>query len=84
MILTPVYKCPRCNGVGTTFRPPWVPGDQSTWSGTNTVAYTCSLCDGSGLSLPVVTDTLGGDTERDIGADATPDSTLTTPHQEDR
>lgn len=44
-----VHKCPRCNGVGTTYRPPWVPGDQQTWTATGTPIYECNLCTGTGL-----------------------------------
>lgn len=44
-----VHRCPRCNGVGRTARPPWVPGDVDTWVATSTQDYECSLCHGKGL-----------------------------------
>lgn len=41
--------CPRCNGQGHTWTPPWLPGDQLTWTSTCTESYQCRPCDGTGL-----------------------------------
>jgi hypothetical protein len=44
------HTCPVCTGSGKVSRPPWVAGDQSTWSGSTTfTSYTCRACQGSGV-----------------------------------
>jgi len=43
------YRCPTCNGHGTTIRPPWVAGDQETWSANSTAHYPCRACAGTGV-----------------------------------
>lgn len=41
--------CPRCDGQGHTYRPPWVPGDQPTWTSNTTGSHRCPPCNGTGL-----------------------------------
>lgn len=41
-----VQLCPKCQGQGIVSRPPWVPGDVSTWSSTAAV-YQCDVCHGA-------------------------------------
>lgn len=38
------YKCPVCDGAGKVSRPPWVAGDQPTWSGDSFALYDCQAC----------------------------------------
>jgi DnaJ-class molecular chaperone len=40
--------CPKCNGQGTTSRPPWVPYDQNEWTSSNS-SYLCNICNGAGI-----------------------------------
>lgn len=42
------YKCPVCEGTGTTLRPPGVPGDSREWISDGTV-YPCKACGGTGV-----------------------------------
>jgi len=42
-------KCPVCDGTGLVSKPPWIAGDQHTWSTTNAAPYPCKACSGSGL-----------------------------------
>ena len=43
------HKCPVCNGHQTVSKPPWVAGDQETWSDTSTAPYECKTCHGMGV-----------------------------------
>lgn len=38
-------KCPKCDGQGIVSKPPWIAGDQNTWTDTQT-SHTCNLCNG--------------------------------------
>lgn len=38
--------CPKCNGQGVVNKPPWIAGDQDTWTSTNTT-HLCDVCNGS-------------------------------------
>lgn len=38
--------CPKCDGQGRVSRPPWIPGDQPTWSSPGIHTYPCNLCNG--------------------------------------
>ncbi len=42
-------KCPVCDGAGHVSRPPWVPGDMTTWASSSTQTYPCHACGGLGL-----------------------------------
>jgi DnaJ-class molecular chaperone len=44
-----VTACPVCNGAGTVSRPPWVAGDQMSWTDTGAKNYPCRACDGKGV-----------------------------------
>lgn len=46
--MTP-HKCPACDGHKTVSRPPWIAGDQCTWSDTSTAPYPCQTCEGTGV-----------------------------------
>lgn len=43
-----IVLCPNCHGQKTVSKPPWVAGDQPTWSGTGTPLYACPTCDAKG------------------------------------
>jgi len=43
------FTCPVCCGHGTVQKPPWVAGDQQTWSSGHTGWYTCPACTGEGI-----------------------------------
>jgi DnaJ-class molecular chaperone len=43
------HKCPVCNGQGKVQTPPWLPGDQDTWSAGNIEVYECRVCNGTGV-----------------------------------
>lgn len=43
------FKCPVCNGAGHLNRPPWVAGDQPTWSGGSNETHPCQACGGRGV-----------------------------------
>jgi hypothetical protein len=45
------FACPPCSGTGKVSRPPYLAGDQLTWSGgTNTIdVYPCNACKGTGI-----------------------------------
>jgi hypothetical protein len=47
--MTKVQLCPRCNGQGHTWTPPWLPGDQHTWVTSKLESYKCPPCNGTGL-----------------------------------
>ncbi len=38
-------RCPKCDGQGIVSKPPWIAGDQNTWTDTQ-LTYTCNLCKG--------------------------------------
>lgn len=42
------HKCPVCEGIGTTSRPPYVAGDQATWYASD-CRFPCRACKGSGI-----------------------------------
>ena len=41
--------CPVCQGTGLVSRPPWVAGDQTTWTSSSTGPWPCKPCGGQGL-----------------------------------
>lgn len=41
------YTCPVCNGQGKVSKPPWVAGDQQTWTDSGINSYTCPACHGT-------------------------------------
>ena len=44
------FTCPKCNGQKRVSTPPWVAGDQETYSASDPMAtYPCEVCDGKGL-----------------------------------
>jgi len=47
--MTP-YECPVCHGQGTVSKPPYVAGDQKTWTANNAWdKYPCPACGGTGI-----------------------------------
>lgn len=46
--MTP-HRCPVCNGTGLVSRPPWIAGDQPTWTDTSAGPYLCNACAGTGV-----------------------------------
>lgn len=46
--MTP-HRCPVCTGQGRVSRPPWLPGDMTTWGSADTRSYECHACDGTGI-----------------------------------
>ena len=44
-----IHSCPVCCGQGKVQRPPWVGGDQETWSSAGTELYECRACKGTGI-----------------------------------
>ena len=42
--------CPKCNGQGIVSKPPWIAGDQDTWSST-AASYPCDVCSGGKVLL---------------------------------
>lgn len=54
------HRCPTCNGHGLTNRPPWVAGDQETWSSYSSGPYKCRACNGSGVVWAPAETTEGG------------------------
>ena len=43
------FKCPVCDGTGLVSKPPYIAGDQETWSTSQTGTYPCHACGGSGI-----------------------------------
>lgn len=43
------HTCPPCNGHGTVSRPPWIAGDQESWTASSTNPYPCRACGGTGI-----------------------------------
>lgn len=41
--------CPVCNGYGKVSKPPWVAGDQHTWTSGDTALHECPACQGTGI-----------------------------------
>ena len=41
--------CPTCGGHRTVQKPPWVAGDQNSWTSSNTALYPCPSCCGNGV-----------------------------------
>jgi len=39
-------KCPVCDGTGLVSKPPWVTGDQQTWTDDLVGPFQCPLCQG--------------------------------------
>lgn len=47
--VTVPHKCPVCDGTGKVNKPPWVAGDQPSWTDTSSGPYTCHCCKGCGI-----------------------------------
>jgi len=45
MTAIPYQKCPKCDGQGTVCKPPYVAGDQYTWS-SSAINFVCDVCEG--------------------------------------
>lgn len=44
------YQCPVCHGQKTVSKPPWIAGDQPTWSASTAHdLYPCPTCSGTGI-----------------------------------
>ena len=41
-------KCPVCDGTGLVNKPPWVAGDQHTWTTSGSGPWPCKRCQGIG------------------------------------
>lgn len=45
-----IYQaCPVCHGQGHLNKPPWIAGDQETWTSSTTETYECRVCRGRGI-----------------------------------
>lgn len=44
-----LHICPKCSGQGHVLMPPWVAGDQLTYSTADVKTYDCPACGGSGI-----------------------------------
>ncbi len=43
-------RCPNCNGQTKVNTPPWIGGDQMSWTSSNTMElYECQTCKGKGF-----------------------------------
>lgn len=42
----PYQACPKCQGQGIVSKPPYVPGDQSSWSTSSAMSFQCDVCKG--------------------------------------
>lgn len=38
-------KCPKCDGQGIVSKPPYIAGNQNTWTSSE-ISYTCNVCNG--------------------------------------
>lgn len=47
--LAELILCPKCGGQKFVNKPPWVAGDQQTWSATSTNGHLCVVCNGQGV-----------------------------------
>ena len=43
------HKCPVCGGQGTVSKPPYIAGDQPTWTAFDSPPYPCLACNGTGV-----------------------------------
>jgi len=43
------HGCPVCHGQGTVSKPPYIAGDQPTWTASNSTPYPCPACNGTGV-----------------------------------
>ena len=43
------HGCPVCNGAGKVQRPPWIAGDQISWTAPAFDLYDCQACSGTGI-----------------------------------
>lgn len=43
-----IVLCPKCQGQKHVNKPPWVAGDQHTWTSSTTGTYPCPVCDERG------------------------------------
>jgi len=43
-----IIKCPVCDGQGIVSKPPWIAGDQRSWSGSSEINHVCHRCNGAG------------------------------------
>ena len=52
-------SCPVCSGTGLVSRPPYVAGDQQTWSTSSCGPWPCKACSGTGMVVrPLLGNTL--------------------------
>jgi len=58
------HKCPVCNGMGHIWTPPYIPGDQETYTGCKIESYPCMACNGTGI--------VSEETDCEISLDAGP------------
>ena len=45
MPCVPYQVCPKCNGQGQVTKPPYIAGDQNTWSSSSAISQ-CDVCNG--------------------------------------
>ena len=45
MPCVPYQLCPKCNGQGQVTKPPYIAGDQETWSSSSAI-HQCDVCNG--------------------------------------
>lgn len=43
-----LHLCPNCQGQKIVSKPPWVAGDQDSWTSSSTGTYPCPTCMGKG------------------------------------
>lgn len=41
--------CPKCNGQGRQEKPPYISGQQETWTDSTTGGHVCTVCNGKGI-----------------------------------
>lgn len=41
--------CPKCDGQKIVGKPPWIAGDQRSWTTADTGTFTCPVCLGLGM-----------------------------------
>jgi len=47
------FLCPKCRGQLRVNEPPWIAGDQASWTSTGTTTYPCPVCKGYGFVQPL-------------------------------
>lgn len=64
--MTQMHLCPNCHGQKTVSKPPYIAGDQETWTAGDSKLYPCPTCNGMGYIVTAPTTPAQGGVDEHI------------------